>query len=38
MFEISMKFMEQLIDLLPGVIGIYIIFDFMGSLLFGKSR
>jgi len=36
MFEISMQFMEQLVDLLPGLICLYIIFDFIGSLLFNK--
>lgn len=36
MFDIATQFMVQLVDLLPAVIGIYVIFDFMGSLLFGK--
>ena len=36
MFDIAIKFMVQLVDLIPGVIGIYLIFDLMGSLLFGK--
>lgn len=36
MFDIATQFMIQLIDLIPGVIGIYLIFDLMGSLLFGK--
>ena len=36
MFEIAIQFMVQLVDLIPGVIGIYLIFDLMGSLLFGK--
>lgn len=36
MFEIAMTFMEQLVDLIIPVIAIYILFDFMGSLLFGK--
>lgn len=36
MFDIATQFMVQLIDLIPGVIGIYLIFDLMGSLLFGK--
>lgn len=36
MFEVATTFMVQLVDLLVPVIAIYIIFDFMGSLLFGK--
>ena len=36
MFDIATQFMVQLIDLIPGVIGIYLIFDLMGSLLYGK--
>ena len=37
MFEVAIQFMVQLVDLIPGVIGIYLIFDFMGSLLFGRG-
>lgn len=37
MFEASLVFMEQLIELIPGVIGIYVLFDLIGSLLFGKG-
>lgn len=36
MFDVATQMMIQLIDLIPGVIGLYLIFDFMGSLLFGK--
>lgn len=36
MFDIAIQFMVQLVDLIPGVIGIYLIFDLIGSLLFGK--
>ena len=36
MFDIATQFMVQLVDLIPGTIGIYLIFDLMGSLLFGK--
>lgn len=36
MFDIATQFMIQLVELIPGVIGIYLIFDLMGSLLFGK--
>ena len=37
MFDVSIQFIIQLIDLIPGVIGIYVIFDLLGSLLFGKG-
>lgn len=33
MFEVIKTYMLQFIDLLPGIIGLYILFDFMGSLL-----
>lgn len=36
MFEISLTFVSQLIDLLPALIALYILFDFVGMLLFGK--
>lgn len=36
MFEITLQFMSQLIELIPGIIGLYVIFDFVGSLLFGR--
>lgn len=36
MFEIAIQLMIQLVGLLPGVIVIYILFDLVGSLLFGK--
>lgn len=36
MFDIALTFMSQLIDLMPGMIGIYILFDFIGTLLFGR--
>lgn len=36
MFDIATNFMVQLVDLIPGIIGLYLVFDFMGSLLFGK--
>lgn len=36
MFEISIAFMKQLVDLIIPLISLYILFDFMGSLLFGK--
>jgi hypothetical protein len=37
MFEVTLAFMEQLVDLIVPCIAIYIIFDFIGSLLFGKG-
>ena len=36
MFEVTIQFMLQLVDLIIPMIAIYILFDFMGSLLFGK--
>lgn len=36
MFDIAIQFMIQLISLIPGVFGIYILFDLIGSLLFNK--
>lgn len=36
MFDVSVVFMTQLIDLIIPMIGIYVVFDFIGTLLFGK--
>ncbi len=36
MFEVATTFLEQLITLLPGLISLYILFDLIGALLFGK--
>ena len=36
MFEIAEQFLVQLIDLMPAIFGIYVLFDLIGSLLFGK--
>lgn len=36
MLECAIQLMLQLVEMIPGVICIYIIFDFMGSLLFNK--
>lgn len=33
MFEVIYAYMTHFIDLLPSIIGLYILFDFMGSLL-----
>lgn len=37
MFEISLTFMSQLIDLIVPMIAIYVLFDLTGSILFGKK-
>lgn len=36
MFEVAIQFMVQMVELIPGVFGIYILFDLLGSLLFNK--
>lgn len=36
MFDIALTFFSRLIDLIPALIGIYILFDFIGTLLFGR--
>lgn len=36
MFEIIENFMIQLIDWIPGIIALYIIFDLVGNLLFER--
>lgn len=36
MFEVSLAFMSQLIDLITPMISIYILFDFIGTLIFGR--
>lgn len=38
MFEICESMLVQLIKCIPVLFGVYLIFDFMGSLLFGKGR
>lgn len=37
MYEISLTFMSRLIDLIVPMIALYILFDFIGTLLFGKK-
>ena len=37
MFDIMIEFMKQLVDLFIPMFAIYVIFDFVGSLLFGKK-
>lgn len=36
MFEVSLQLLSQLIDMLPYLISLFILFDFVGTLLFGK--
>lgn len=36
MFDVTLTFLSQLIDLIPGLIGLYILFDFIGTILFGR--
>ena len=36
MFEIAETMLAQLVDLIVPVFGIYVLFDLIGSLLFGK--
>lgn len=36
MFDVMLQFLSQLIDLIIPMIGIFVLFDFIGSLLFGK--
>ena len=36
MFEVALTFMSQLIDLMVPMIGLYILFDWIGTLLFGR--
>lgn len=36
MFDIALQFMSQLIDLIIPMISIYILFDWVGTLLFGR--
>ncbi len=37
MFDVAIAFMKQMVDLIVPVISIYILFDFIGSLLFGTK-
>ena len=38
MIEICEAMLVQLINCIPVIFGVYLIFDFMGSLLFGKGK
>lgn len=37
MFDVASLFISQLIDFLPYLIGLFLIFDFVGSLLFKSN-
>lgn len=37
MFDVAIQLMVQLVQLLPAFIGVYMIFDLLGSLIFGKN-
>lgn len=36
MFDVALTFLSQLIDLIIPLISLYILFDFVGMLVFGK--
>lgn len=38
MIEICETMLVQLVKCIPAIFGIYLIFDFTGSLLFGKGK
>lgn len=37
MFECATQMLVQLIDLMPTIIAVYVLFDLIGSLFFGKN-
>ena len=37
MFEVAREFLIDMAPLLPGIIALYILFDLVGALLFGKK-
>lgn len=37
MFEVAFTWIKQFIDLLPSLIAVYVLFDLMGSILFGRG-
>lgn len=37
MFEVALQFMSQLVDLIIPMIGLYILFDWIGTFLFGRK-
>lgn len=36
MFEVALTFLSGLVDMIPALIALYILFDFIGMLLFGR--
>lgn len=36
MFEVATEFMVLLVSFIPGIFALYVLFDLMGALLFGK--
>lgn len=36
MFDVCLTLMKQLVDLIPWYIGLYVVFDFTGALLFDR--
>lgn len=36
MFDVAVQFMVQLVGFMPAFFGLYVLFDFIGSLLFVK--
>ena len=38
MFEVAEVFMIQLINFMPDLIGLYVLFDFLGALIPGGSK
>lgn len=37
MFDVALTFMSRLIDLMIPMIGLYILFDWIGTFLFGRK-
>lgn len=37
MFDVAVTLMVQMVELIPGIFGLYIVFDFLGSLIFGRK-
>lgn len=37
MFDCSLQLLAQFVDILPMLIALFILFDFIGSFFFGKS-
>lgn len=37
MFDVAEQFLVQFVSLFPGILGLWLIFDFTGSLLFGRK-